>query len=234
MAFQTSEPLRVALVAEGPTDKIIIQAAISQLLGNRRFVLRQLQPEESVAFGAKGTGGWGGVYYWCRQAVGRAGGALRDDLLFLSFDLLVLHLDGDVAGGRYSDAGITEETGDLPCVQPCPPASSTTDRLRAVLLRWAGETRIPPRTVLCTPSKSMEAWVLAALFPTDGAVVCGGLECLPDPEGRLGQQPKKIRVHKTVSDYRRRMADISKAWGNLRASLTEADRFSSEFLAAIP
>ena len=44
-----SEVLRVAVVAEGPTDRIVLEAAIAHLLGDRPFVLRQLQPEESVA-----------------------------------------------------------------------------------------------------------------------------------------------------------------------------------------
>ena len=225
--------LRIALVGEGPTDRVVIEAAISQLLGNRHFILQQLQPEESLAFGSIGTG-WRGVYHWCRQATNRAGGSLRDDPLFDSYDLLILHLDGDVASKKYADAGIEETVSDLPCVQQCPPASATTNCLRSVLLRWAGETKTPPRTVLCTPSKNTEAWVLAALFPTDSAVANGNLECFQDPESRLGQQPKKVRIQKTVSDYKHRMSGISRTWIALRASLTEVDRFSSEFLAAIP
>jgi hypothetical protein len=78
-----SNLFRVAVVAEGPTDKIIIQAVISSVFGGRPFILRQLQPEESLAFGPIGTG-WGGVYRWCRQASDRAGGAIRKDPLFLS------------------------------------------------------------------------------------------------------------------------------------------------------
>ncbi len=45
-----SDPLRIGLVAEGITDKLIIQAAIESLLGERRFILRLLQPEESMPF----------------------------------------------------------------------------------------------------------------------------------------------------------------------------------------
>ena len=56
-----SNPLRVAVVAEGPTDKIVIEAVIFRIFGDRAFILRQLQPEESEAFTPLGTG-WGGVY----------------------------------------------------------------------------------------------------------------------------------------------------------------------------
>lgn len=233
MSPQISEPLRIALVAEGPTDKIVIQAAVTQLLGDRHFVLQQLQPEESLAFGPLGTG-WGGVYQWCRQAVKRAGGQLRNDPLFHSYDMLILHLDGDVADKKYSDAGIAETINDLPCYEQCPPASATTDKLRTVLLRWAGETQIPPRTTLCTPSKSSEAWVLFALFPSDPASTSGNIECFADPQSRLSQQPQKIRIRKTVPDYRNRLNDFVSAWTAVRSQLSEAERFSVDFLATVP
>src|SRR2546427_644380 len=94
-----SEPLRVALVAEGPTDKVVLESALISILGGRSFILKQLQPEESLPFGRVGTG-WVGVYRWCRQTVARSGGPLRNDVLYLAYDLIVLHLDADVAGKR--------------------------------------------------------------------------------------------------------------------------------------
>lgn len=54
--------LRIALVAEGPTDCIVIEAALNSFL-TRPFILTQLQPEDFQAlggFGATGAG-WGGV-----------------------------------------------------------------------------------------------------------------------------------------------------------------------------
>jgi hypothetical protein len=195
-----SEPLRIALVAEGPTEKVIIEAALSSILGARDFILRQLQPEESLPFGPIGTG-WVGVYRWCRQAVLRSGGSLREDILYQSYDMLLLQVDADVAAKRYSDGNIQEADLDLPCDQPCPPPSASTDRLRRVVLRWAGESDVPSRTVLCTPSKSTEAWVVAALFPNDLAM-SRGIECWDDPESRLRQQPFGIRIQKRVEDYR--------------------------------
>lgn len=48
--------LRIALVAEGPTDYVLIEAALKAVLGKQTFVLTQLQPEvTSPSFG----GGWG-------------------------------------------------------------------------------------------------------------------------------------------------------------------------------
>ncbi|MBI5246430.1 MAG: hypothetical protein HY923_04565 [Elusimicrobia bacterium] len=220
-------------MGEGPTDRVVIEAAITKLLGDRHFILQQLQPEDSLAFGSLGTG-WGGVYHWCAQSISRAGGSLRSDPLFDTFDLLILHLDGDVANKQYADYGIIDTANDLPCDRPCPPASASTNKLREILLRWGGETDLPPKTVLCTPSKNSETWVLTALFPSDSAVASGNTECFSDPEARLSLQPKKNRIRKSVSDYRNCLRDISNAWPVVRSNLSEAERFSIDFLAAIP
>ena len=55
--------LRIALVAEGPTDCIIIEAALKAVLG-QPFVLTQLQPEPTRP---DMGGGWGGVFKWCQE-----------------------------------------------------------------------------------------------------------------------------------------------------------------------
>lgn len=226
-----SEPLRLALVVEGPTDKVVIDAAISGILNERPFVLIQLFPEGSLAFGPLGAG-WGGVYKWCKRAVERDG-SLSNDPLFDSYDLLILHLDADVAAKTYNSANIQDTSGDLPCAQPCPPSRATTDRLRRVLLRWVGEIRPPNRTVLCTPSKSTEAWVLAALFPNDAAVLGGNLECLQHPENRFGQQPIESRVYKTKSDYDSHTDSLREAWPTVTEICTEARRFSDDLRRAL-
>ena len=87
-----SEPVRLALVAEGPTDAVVVEAALRAILGERDFVLAQLQPEQSEAFGPLGAG-WGGVYRWCKQSALHAGGSLGDFRLLLdNYDLLIVPL----------------------------------------------------------------------------------------------------------------------------------------------
>ena len=232
-----SDPLRIALVAEGPTDGLVIEAALRAILPDRSFVLTQLQPEGSLAFGTRG-GGWVGVYRWCKQAASRGAGRLAGDaLLFQNYDLLLVHVDADVAGMRYADDdSIVPQPGDgeLPCELPCPPPSATTDALRAVLLSWCGEVAVPAGTVLCTPSKSMEAWVVAALFPNDLAMK-RGIECLPSPESRLGQQPKARRMRKSQSAYRSVMDRLTGAWPRVATerALSEAHRLHTDFLGCV-
>ncbi len=196
----------------------------------------QLQPEGSVVFGNLGSG-WPGVYRWCKQAASRGGGHLSgDSLLFANYDLLILHIDADVAGNSYQDGSLIPDQSDaaLPCELPCPPASATTNALRTALLSWCGEAAAPASAVICTPSKSTEAWVVAALYPNDQPMSQAG-ECLPNPEARLSQQPKPARIRKAQSDYRAQASRITESWQRIATQgvLAEAWRFEQEALAAL-
>jgi hypothetical protein len=231
-----SDPIRIALVAEGPTDGIVIGAAIGSILGAEPFVLKQLQPEESLAFGQL-HGGWGGVYHWCRQAVLRAGGSLHNDPLFSSYDILIVHLDADVADAQYAEAGIVDPINDLPCAKACPPARDTTDQLRLVLVRWVGGLPLPQTLVWCTPTRCTETWVLTALYPNDSVVTSGTVECYATPHLRLQAKPKSGRLisggRKITAVYRSRAFEVTQAWAELRGRCGEADRFSNDFEALI-
>lgn len=228
-----SELLRIALVAEGPTDTIVIEAALRAILAERPFLLKQLQPEGSLVFGLLG-GGWGGIYRWCKQSASRGMGRLSADaLLFAAYDLLIIHVDADVASATYQAANVVPCAGDgpIPCAEPCPPARATTDRLRMTVLSWCGEDLLPARVVLCTPAQSIEAWVLSAVFPADAQFQKHG-ECLFAPEERLAAQPKAQRMRKAQRDYRRRAEFFTRHWATM-AELEEAARFESELRAAI-
>jgi hypothetical protein len=236
-----SSTLRIALVGEGVTDYVVLSAAIESMLNGRSFDMKLLQPEGSVAFTSGGSagplgGGWKGVYKWCLQSAARGSGHVSGDPVFESYDLLVLHLDADVAGedpANHKKHPIPALAGHLPCEQPCPPASATTNRIRAVLLTWLGETVTPPRTVLCTPSKSTEAWVMAVCFPSDSEMIGKGWECHPKPATRLGQQPQKKRFSKTRAEYEKRQAQFQAGWPDIAARLSEAARFQDDFTTAV-
>jgi hypothetical protein len=226
-----SSTVRIALVSEGITDYVVLKSAIESMLNGRSFILKLLQPEGSVAFTGAGRagpfgGGWKGVHKWCLQSALRGGGSLSGDPLFIiGCDLLVLHLDADVAGEDLPEL--------LPCNQACPPPSATTNRLRVVMLSWLGETKTPPQTVLCTPSKSTEAWVMAVCFPTDKEVKKRSWECHANPESRLGQQPKPQRFSKSRADYEKRQSELQARWPAVVAKLSEAARFQNDFTTAV-
>jgi hypothetical protein len=238
-----SRPVRVGLVAEGWTDRSVVNAAILALLGTRTYELRMLQPEDPAStgpFANNRPGGWTGIYKWCREVVQRAG-RLRDDVTLTTYDIVILHLDADVAACDYHGAHIEDapNPNNLPCGHPvCPPCSNTTNALRIVLLEWVAESTTPPQVVLCTPSASTEAWVLVALYPNDGAVTGGNLECIPVPANLLQAKPAGERLisggSKKVDRYVEREQDITVAWNSVRNICSEADRFSLDFLVATP
>ena len=234
-----SEPVRVAVAVEGPTDAIVLEAILMAVVPGGEFVLQTLQPEGSAAFGAVSFGrtgaGWAGVYRWSRQVVTEGGGSASGSSVLSNHDVLIVQVDADVAGETYASGNVRDAPhDDLPCEEPCPPPHHTTDALRAVILNWLGECECPRRIVLCTPSKSIETWVLAAVWPNNGFVRRDDWECHRHPEGQLGTLPRARRFRKRQDDYRRKQVEIEKAWSKVSARLTEAARFEAELLAAIP
>ena len=232
-----SEPLRIAASVEGPTDVIVLEAVLKALLPDADFEFQTLQPEGSAAFGSASFGimgaGWVGVYRWSRQAAREGGGSVSGSSVLSNHDVLIVHVDADVASETYDSGSIQDAPcDDLPCEAPCPLPDKTTNALRAVVLNWLGERGCPPRIVLCTPSKSIEAWVLAAVWPEGNVVQRDDWECRRNPEGQLAALPIHQRFRKHVGDYRRKQSEIEAAWQNVSARLTEAARFESELLAA--
>ena len=233
-----SEPIKVAVVVEGSTDTVVIEAIIDSILGGSDFEMQVLQPETSSVFGAsigneRGLG-WPGVFRWCRQASMEGGGRVSSSTVFSHHDVVVVHLDADVAGLTYGSANIKDPIQqDLPCELPCPPASATTNTLRDVVLNWLGEHICPGQLVLCIPSKSMDAWVVAALWPNNPVVARGNWECRSNPGTQLSVLPKGKKLSKTRTHYEHRKNDVGTGWPIVASKLTEARRFEEEFLAAV-
>jgi hypothetical protein len=224
-------PLQFSVPCEGPSDLAVIEAILEALLGERP-VVTLLQPEPDPlsggGFGELGSG-WKGVRSWCEQVArdyGSVGGlvSLLPDARPVA---LIIHLDADVADEREVD-----------CARPCPPASETADALRDVLLGWAGERAVPEGVVLCTPSKSTEAWVLAALYPAH-ELVGPDLECEDEPARPLVNRPEKLvrrrsgRYQKSASAYYAVARRITEAWPHVCEVCTQAQRFSDELAACV-
>jgi len=230
-----SEAVRVAFVMEGPTDYVVLRAAVRALLDGRDFEPTVIWPELSENLAAQTAGGWGGVYKWCRQAVDQAGGPLRHNPIFAFHDVLIIQVDADVGRRRYSDYQITDApNNDLPCEAACPPPTATADALRSVMLGWMDEAEVPNGAVLCTPSKNIETWVLVALFPDDPVAQKANIECRWDGEVRLRKYGLIKSGQKLIDEYRGNEKGIRDAWPQVRGKCGEAERFSQEFLALVP
>jgi hypothetical protein len=233
-----SRPVRVAFVMEGPTDYVVLRAVVRALLNGRDFEPTNIWPELDENLRPKTEGGWGAVYKWCRQVLEQAEGPARENPVFAQNDVVVIQVDADVARMNYRDYGIKDAPDDElareTCEKDCPPPSATTDALRAVMLGWLNETSVPPGAVLCTPSKSIETWVLVALFPEDDSAKEPNIECRWDGEGRLRRYGLIKSGQKLIDKYRTNEKGIQDAWSSVREKCSEAERFSTDFLALLP
>ncbi len=228
--------LRIALVSEGPTDTVVIEAALKAVLGARDFILNQLQPEET----RPETGnGWGGVLKWCHATSQRHAGSLDDDPTLEGFDLVIIHLDVDVAGFHYADCGPTIENLaqtfgwlSLPCVEPCPPPIDTVNQLEVVLRSWLGRVTPGTKTLLCMPAQASGTWLAAAVLPLNHKLR-RRIECNTGVESGLAQLPLAQRIKKRVPEYRAKADSINSHWSAVKAQCTQALMFEQALLAKV-
>lgn len=226
--------LRVALMAEGPTDSVLIEAALMAIL-DRPFTLTTLQPESTRP--RLGTG-WCGVFKWCREFAARSYASLEADPTLPGFDLFVIHVDADVAEKSYADGGAplvaaAQGLPSLPCARPCPPPTGAADELRTRMLAWLGLVQVGPRTVLCVPSKAIEAWLAAGVLEKPHPLL-SELECKSNLETQLARLPKKKRIkRKSEKEYREHASSVTREWARVTQTCTQAVRFHSEVHAAL-
>jgi len=225
--------LRIALVAEGPTDSIVIEAALKAIL-SKPFVLTLLQPEETRPTIGRG---WGGVLRWCFEFAKRGLPKIEDDPMLPGFDLFVIHVDADVAECAYADlsAEIAVAAGErgyppLPCVVPCPPPTNSVDQMRNCLQKWLSVVAPGPKTVFCVPSKSIDAWLASAVLDS-GHALLPGIECNLNLAAQLEALPVRLRVKKTTLQYRTRSAKVTASWNSVRQRCSQAERFSNDVLS---
>lgn len=232
-----SDELRIALIAEGPTDYAIIHAALQAVLPDRfTFVMTLLQPEDTQP--RVGTG-WPGVLKWCHAAQQRHSGPLQDDPTLFGFDLCIIHLDVDVAKENYAKCGLAVEAWakdnpwkSLPCDQPCPPVSDTVEALADVLQSWLGTLDLGDRTLICLPAQSSGTWLAAAVLPAIDALLINA-ECNLTVESRLATLPKKQRIKKTKREYQAQAPHITEKWHQVKAICTQATIFERDVLASL-
>ncbi len=224
--------LRIALVAEGATDYEIINAALRAVLP-QSFVMTLLHPEATRP--AMGSG-WGGVLKWCLAANQRHVGPLDADPTLAGFDLLIVHLDVDVAHKKYDQCGDgvaamaqVRQWQVLPCGQPCPPVANTCNQLESVLNSWLGRATPGEKTLYCLPAQSSGTWLAAAVLPS-GHQRLAGAECNVNLESQLAQLPKSERIRKSVAEYRRYTPRITAEWAVVKQICSQAAVFEQRVL----
>lgn len=185
-----SDP-RIALVVEGPTDAIVLKAALSAFLDNS-FIATTLEPSD--VFGVTRQG-WRGVYDWCRQVATVPSPSLLLNPVMAEFTLTIIHLDADVAEKSYASAGITTpRVEDLPCAYPCPPATDTVNALRTVVQGWLHPMECSAACLVCIPSKCIESWIVAAIYAQADPDIRNDLECADQLMAYLSTKPNRSRL----------------------------------------
>ncbi len=207
---------KIGVVSEGPTDFLVLKAVIGELLGEQPVEFRRIHPDEIMIspFG----NGWRGVQRWCQEYGPTLESFMRDipsDML----DLLVVHVDGSVAGEQ-----------DISVAKPCPPPRPTADALREVISRdWLQRPSLPSFVVLATPMVDTETWVVSAVAPPEMAL------CECDPKAwrtlvelkLLGTKDGKLK--KNQAAYRPLAEAVGKELARVRTTCTEAERFCEDF-----
>jgi hypothetical protein len=237
-----SDPLRIALVAEGRAELEVINAALKVILAPRNFVLILLQPEETKPDMGRG---WGGVLKWCHQFALQShlnGGAVAGSPILSMFDGVVLHLDADVATFAYSnlrppftnDEAAARGWLPLPCGTACPPSPVALDALYSVVLSWLSPAMPGANTVVCIPAMNTGTWQAAAKLPAGHALLVN-LECRADIETQLQQLPLALRVDKKKRESRLNAADaVTQCWPAVTALCSRAHAFDQAIRAAFP
>jgi hypothetical protein len=216
--------LRIAVVSEGPSDYLVLRSVIAKILPGAEVV--PVHPEVPIAAypeyrrasgtASRGTG-WLGVKAWCVEYSGYYLELFLSAVVGEEFDGLIVHLDASMAGNVDIDMA-------------CPPASATTDPLRKVVIEgWFGFSSQPSFLVLVTPSKSTDAWVLAALEPGHP-----DLECDIAIENALVKLGKLRKSHGRVRKPRDRYEALARVVGvqlsQVRGLCSEAERFTTDLL----
>jgi hypothetical protein len=209
--------IRVGIVAEGPSDWMVLEELILSVEPDAEFV--HIRPDMTLDSGS--AHGWKGVRAWCRD-MGPRLEAFLTGIPEYSIHLLVVHVDCSMAhnvGASY----------------PCPPADATSKALREVVVDWLQRPSLPGFVILATPSQSSDTWVVAALDPPyEGSSV---LECDLGVERELVRRRllrlRDGEVKKQATRYRPLVKQMAGRIGEVCATCPEAGRFRAELVDAI-
>lgn len=151
--------LSIAIICEGSSDfnvmRLLVDAVVRKA-GETVDKIDCLQPVISETYQVSG-GGWHPVYAWCIRDNGDYYRNFLEAPLFATsvvYDLLIIHLDGDVvthceceplAGKQVSDFAVTEVVSQIK---------------NAVLEHWLNlDAGHKSRVVCCVPVQHIESWL---------------------------------------------------------------------------
>ena len=154
---------RIGLITEGVTDQYIIERIVRTLLPSKRFIFIHLSPTETEIKNQKKQDGfgWGGVYRVCKQLQDKLEIAKMTNSIF---DLIIIHIDGDVMMLTYESTWIIpmEQDGELPCYLENNSVSENCKSLRSVVESWNKAT--DQKAAYCIPYINTDVWAAYMLY----------------------------------------------------------------------
>lgn len=240
-----SKTLSVGIVSEGATDQYILGIILQEISSSMDidFEIRSIQPKYDAINDQWEKGGWGLVYAWCKNIV-KEHNSLEKFITDTGIDLLILQIDADVIYMKYTDCpSIVPEPSDfpIPISTPCPDTGCNLpchaiDAIPKLLSSWVHSKNMPECVVLCTPSKSLDAWVVVTMPLTDFrkdqidqnllTILNGKLECTLNPEQCFDYSDK---IGKSLRSYKNYSTTIKNNLQDTYKRCTMAQIFRDNF-----
>jgi len=235
--------VKIGTVVEGPTDRLVLKAIIEKLCPGDHDYL-DLQPADNGdSFGRTGTG-WKGVRRFCFDVWQFLGTDISTLITDYQIDLLIIHIDADIASGSDLQEGVTEPVGNVQ--QPCPPILPTAQNLEKVIAKWLNigiADKFPPEVILAIPAQDIENWLFAALFPDDELCQKPDYECIHKgyDQGhpaylmtlknyRKILKRKDGKIKKSVRSYRQVVGNVADNWNKVCEFCSQAKVFNDKLM----
>lgn len=196
-----------AVVAEGPTDFLILRRIVASIFNDPDIVVDQLQPAIDETSGASRSGGWSEVFRYIGSE--RLAGA------FERSDFVIVHIDTDVCEEKRFGVPRRDGAGRERS------AAEMIDLTRQRLIEEIGQgvwARFQARVIFAIAVESIECWLLP-IYYTDGRR-SKTVNCLQSLNAKLSAQegfsidPEKSGVQKyyiKILKHLRKRQDVEDA-----------------------
>ena len=232
----------IGIVSEGPTDHMVLKAAIDRITGEEnRYLSLQPEPDMMGRFG----NGWKGVWRWCKET------AFIKKLMQEvqpAIDAIVIQMDGDVIRKEKEAHCLCKSTAcedkgkvfplycekvkdekcpvELPCESHENGIKGRVDHGVSILTAAMGEADMAHISIVI-PCDSTDAWVVAAYDDIDD------VESLVDPWKNIIAKKKhyhgiRVRDKKNTYTYKSFSEKVVDQWSAVKEKCSTAMLFEQE------
>lgn len=232
----------IGIVSEGPTDHMVIKAAIDRITGeDNRYLSLQPEPDMMGRFG----NGWKGVWRWCKETTSI--NMLMQEVQPV-IDAIVIQMDGDVIRkekeahclcksticeykGRVFPLYCEKVKGEkcpvkLPCESHENGIKGRMNHGMSILTEAIGEVDMS-HIMIVIPCDSTDTWVVAAYDDVDD------VEVLTDPWKNIIAKRKlyhgvRVRDKKNTYTYKNFSEKVVDQWSKVTQKCITAMFFEQE------